>query len=334
MTTGEDTSEPTPPKRQRSARQVKAPANAAGGGTRTPRRGKGSGKGTASVTDPNGGESPADATSGIIAPAVQDISQTLAQAIEPAMQEYQREMASAMTQHIESVLPAVREILQHEAEVVVDEALGAMQADEPVPPDRSGSGQTQEEPEGLRRIERTSGNGMTEEQDGAGHGRPGTSSTNQSAGGNDMTTETGQSETTNDQQANQSQAAQPQANNQQSGNQQNQPAANQQGQQGNKSGGGQRPRTPARTQDSGTATYYYDPRAAAQAGLLELATVWKNAGGYYQSIYAYMEILTRYPQTGAAAAATEGLVDLARTFEQQGRFYAAMDIYHKLENML
>ena len=81
-------------------------------------------------------------------------------------------------------------------------------------------------------------------------------------------------------------------------------------------------------------TYYYDPQAAARTGLLHLATEWKEAGGTYQAIHAYMEILTRYPQTGASAAATEGLVDLANRLEKQGMFYTALNIYQKLEQAL
>jgi hypothetical protein len=95
-----------------------------------------------------------------------------------------------------------------------------------------------------------------------------------------------------------------------------------------------------RQQGSGTRgrgqsqTYFYDPQGAARAGLLRLATDWKEAGSAYQAMHAYMEVLTRYPQTGAAAAATEGLVDLANTLQKQGRFYAALNIYDKLDAML
>ena len=84
----------------------------------------------------------------------------------------------------------------------------------------------------------------------------------------------------------------------------------------------------------GTPTYFYDPKGAARAGLLRLATDWKNAGSTYQAIHAYMEVLTRYPQSGAAAAATEGLVDLADNLQKQGRFYAALNIYDKLDAMI
>lgn len=81
-------------------------------------------------------------------------------------------------------------------------------------------------------------------------------------------------------------------------------------------------------------TYYYDPQAAARTGLLHLANSWKEAGGTYQAIAAYMQILNRYPQTGAAAAATEELVDLAVKLEKQCLFYTALGIYQKLERTL
>ena len=96
--------------------------------------------------------------------------------------------------------------------------------------------------------------------------------------------------------------------------------------------GGQR--RGGRGSGSGNPTYFYDPQSAARTGLLSLAAAWKEAGSTYQAMHAYIEVLTRYPQTGAAAAATEGLVDLANTLEKQGRFYAALDIFRKLETLL
>ncbi|HZU13023.1 MAG TPA: hypothetical protein VFB58_09305 [Chloroflexota bacterium] len=84
-------------------------------------------------------------------------------------------------------------------------------------------------------------------------------------------------------------------------------------------------------QRSKPLTYVYNPSSAIQAGLINLATQWKETGAVYQAIHAYTEVLTRYPNTGAAAAATEGLLDLASKLEQEGRFYAALSIFHKLE---
>ena len=85
---------------------------------------------------------------------------------------------------------------------------------------------------------------------------------------------------------------------------------------------------------AGSPNYLYDPQAAARAGLFRLASDWKEAGSTYQAMHAYMEVLIRYPQTGAAAAATEGLVDLANRLQKEGKFYAALNIYDKLDAML
>jgi hypothetical protein len=137
-------------------------------------------------------------------------------------------------------------------------------------------------------------------------------------GGTEMTSESAQSEsTTNDAPA----QAQGRNDTDRQSNGKMQQRNGQQQKDGN-SGRGQSP------------TYFYDPQGAARAGLLRLATDWKEAGSTYQAMHAYMEVLTRYPQTGAAAAATEGLVDLADRLQKQGRFYAALNIYDKLDAML
>ncbi|MFN8636746.1 MAG: hypothetical protein U0893_23090 [Chloroflexota bacterium] len=65
-------------------------------------------------------------------------------------------------------------------------------------------------------------------------------------------------------------------------------------------------------------------------GLLRLARSWSETGSVYQAIHAYTEVLTRYPQTGAAEAAAEELLILAEQLAQQGRYYAALNIFNKL----
>jgi TolA-binding protein len=77
----------------------------------------------------------------------------------------------------------------------------------------------------------------------------------------------------------------------------------------------------------------YDPQGAARAGLINLATTWRDSGATYQAISVYTEVLTRYPGSSAAAAATEGLVEMARNLQEQGRFYTALSILRKLEDL-
>jgi tetratricopeptide (TPR) repeat protein len=77
----------------------------------------------------------------------------------------------------------------------------------------------------------------------------------------------------------------------------------------------------------------FEPRGATQVALLRLARNWHNAGSTYQAIHAYTQVLTRYPNTGAARAATEELLDIAETLERQGRFHAALNIFNQLEQL-
>jgi len=46
-----------------------------------------------------------------------------------------------------------------------------------------------------------------------------------------------------------------------------------------------------------------------------------------------MEIVQRYPGTGAARAATEGLLELAQTLEGYGMYYTALNIFRQLEQV-
>ena len=82
------------------------------------------------------------------------------------------------------------------------------------------------------------------------------------------------------------------------------------------------------------AVYHYDPSAVVRAELVRLGDDWQAAGGLYQAIVAYTEVLTKYPGSGAAAAATDGLVNIARQMKQQGRYYQALAIFRKLEALV
>ena len=96
-------------------------------------------------------------------------------------------------------------------------------------------------------------------------------------------------------------------------------------------GGGRQPsRMAGRRPEFGEV---FEPRGATQVALLRLARNWHNAGSTYQAIHAYTQVLTRYPNTGAARAATEELLDIAETLEQQGRFHAALNIFNQLEQL-
>jgi len=82
------------------------------------------------------------------------------------------------------------------------------------------------------------------------------------------------------------------------------------------------------------AGYDFDPMAATRAGYLRIARSFKNAGSYYSAIYAYEDILARYPDTGTINAVTEELVALAETLVQQGQFYTALHLFQKLDDAL
>lgn len=78
----------------------------------------------------------------------------------------------------------------------------------------------------------------------------------------------------------------------------------------------------------------FDPRRAAQTGLLNLAWAWQEAGAPIRAIHAYMQLLTRYPDTPAAAAAVADLVELSDKLAEQGQFHIALGIYDELEELL
>ena len=78
----------------------------------------------------------------------------------------------------------------------------------------------------------------------------------------------------------------------------------------------------------------FDPAACAQAGLVNLAWRWKEAGSPIRAIHTYMELLHRYPDTPAASAAVADLVELSETLAQHGQFHTALLIYDQLERLL
>jgi hypothetical protein len=79
------------------------------------------------------------------------------------------------------------------------------------------------------------------------------------------------------------------------------------------------------------ATGSFDPCAYAQAGLLNLAWSWQESGAPIRAIHAYLELLSRYPDTPAAAAAIADLVVLSEKLTNEGRFHIALAIYDQLE---
>ena len=78
----------------------------------------------------------------------------------------------------------------------------------------------------------------------------------------------------------------------------------------------------------------FDPTRCAQAGLLNLAWSWQEAGAPIRAIHAYMQVLTRYPGTPGAAAAVADLVELSDKLACQGQFHIALGIYDELEELL
>ena len=76
-----------------------------------------------------------------------------------------------------------------------------------------------------------------------------------------------------------------------------------------------------------------NPAACAQAGLLSLAWRWQDAGAPIRAIHAYVELLTRYPDTPAAAAAVTDLVELSEKLVEEGQFHTALAIYDHLEQL-
>lgn len=79
---------------------------------------------------------------------------------------------------------------------------------------------------------------------------------------------------------------------------------------------------------------FFDPVVAAQTGLLNLAWRWQQAGAPIRAIHTYVELLTRYPDTPAAAAAVADLVELSEKLAGEGQFHTALGIYDQLEELL
>lgn len=78
----------------------------------------------------------------------------------------------------------------------------------------------------------------------------------------------------------------------------------------------------------------FDPTRAAQAGLLNLAWNWQQAGAPIRAIHAYMQVLSRYPDTPAADAAVADLVEISDKLAGEGQFHIALGIYDQLEQLL
>jgi len=78
----------------------------------------------------------------------------------------------------------------------------------------------------------------------------------------------------------------------------------------------------------------FDPVAATQAGMLNLAWKWQEAGAPIRAIHTYVELLVRYPHTPGADAAVADLVELSNILAQQGQFHTALAIYDHLEALL
>jgi TolA-binding protein len=74
--------------------------------------------------------------------------------------------------------------------------------------------------------------------------------------------------------------------------------------------------------------------AATQAGMLNLAWKWQEAGSPIRAIHTYIELLHRYPDTPGAAAAVADLVALSEILTKQGQFHTALAIFDHLEELL
>jgi hypothetical protein len=93
----------------------------------------------------------------------------------------------------------------------------------------------------------------------------------------------------------------------------------------------QPPTATATVSRSSSMRYPFDPVTCAQTGLLGLAWRWQEAGAPIRAIHTYIELLTRYPDTAAAAAAVSDLVELSEKLADQGQFHIALAIYDHLE---
>lgn len=77
----------------------------------------------------------------------------------------------------------------------------------------------------------------------------------------------------------------------------------------------------------------FNPSAAIRVERLRLARRWRDAGLVYSAIYAYTQVLERYPCTGAARAAAEELLDLAKELADEDKYYTALNIFNRLEEL-
>jgi hypothetical protein len=254
-----------------------------------------------------------------ILPVVQEVSGGLLHAVEPVLHEYRDDVAHAMEEQIRRAFPAIGPSLAATADGETQEANdGTESPSEPPSPGTDENAPT----ESADRVGRTDLPNMTTEARGhASSTEIAETKPDDTPGGTEMTSEAAQSEQTTNDESSEGAPEKAQASNEQSSNGKAQQRGRRQ------QGRGAEGRSQSRI-------YFYDPQGAARAGLLRLATDWKEAGSTYQAMHAYMEVLTRYPQSGAAAAATEGLVNLADSLQKQGRFYAALNIYDKLDAML
>lgn len=75
------------------------------------------------------------------------------------------------------------------------------------------------------------------------------------------------------------------------------------------------------------------PAQVARLGRLRMAREWRDQGSVYEAIHAYEEILVAYPGTGVAATAVDDLVEMAKKLEADGQFHAALDLYHRIEQL-
>lgn len=93
--------------------------------------------------------------------------------------------------------------------------------------------------------------------------------------------------------------------------------------------GERRPARAGRARPS--SRYHFDPCAEARAALLSMAWTWNELGQPYSAIYAYTQVLERYPGTAAASVAAEDLLEIAHQMVEQCKFYTALNIFERLE---
>ncbi|ACZ38317.1 hypothetical protein [Sphaerobacter thermophilus] len=77
----------------------------------------------------------------------------------------------------------------------------------------------------------------------------------------------------------------------------------------------------------------FDPSAAIKVERLRLVRRWREAGLTYSAIYAYSQVMERYPCTGASRAAAEELLEMAKEQLDEDRYYTALGIFNRLEEL-